>query len=227
VTGIQPRRSGVRVTLDGEEFLDGDHVLVAIGRRPCTEGLGGLEMGLSIDEGGAIQVDQRYHTGVGEVYAVGDVIGGFMLAHEAQEEGVAAVECAAGLAGRVNYDAVASVVYTHPEVAAVGKTEEQARAGGDEIRVGQFPFAANGRARALGDTDGVVKVIADAATGRLLGVHILGPRASDLIAEASLAMEFQASAEDLAVSVHAHPTLPEALKEAALAALGRAVHYGS
>jgi dihydrolipoamide dehydrogenase len=199
-------------------------VLVSIGRRSFTDGLGAAELGIRFDERGSIRVDGRYHTGIGEIYAVGDAIGGRFLAHEAQEEGIAAVEQAAGKPGRVDYQAVASVVYTAPEIASVGLTEEQARAEGREIRLGKFPFKANGRARCLGETDGFVKVIADAGTNRLLGLHILGPRASDLIAEASLAMEFEAAAEDLAVSVHAHPTLPEALKEAALDSLGRAVH---
>jgi dihydrolipoamide dehydrogenase len=224
VTSVKTHGKGVRVSLDGGEVIEGDRVLVAIGRRPYTEGLGAAEVGVGLDERGALRVDGRFHTGIGEIYAVGDAIGGFMLAHEAQEEGIAAVENAAGQRGHVNYDAVANVVYTHPEVAAVGETEEQARTDGREIRVGKFPFAANGRARALDDSQGLVKVIADAATGRLRGLHILGPRASTLIAEAALAMEFEASAEDIALAVHAHPTLPEAIKEAALGALGRAIH---
>jgi dihydrolipoamide dehydrogenase len=161
---------------------------------------------------------------VGSVYAIGDAIGGRMLAHKAEEEGVAAVEFAAGKHGHVNYDAVANVVYTWPEIASVGMTEEEAKAAGREYRVGKFPFQANGRARAMAETDGMVKVIADAKTDRLLGLHILGPRASDMIAEAALAMEFHSSAEDIAMTVHAHPTLPEAVKEAALAAGGRAIH---
>jgi dihydrolipoyl dehydrogenase len=225
VTAVEPHDTGVRVTLDGGETLEGDRVLIAVGRRPFTEGLGAHEIGLRLDPRGAIQVDRRYHTGVGAIYAAGDAIGGAMLAHEAMEEGVAAVECAVGLAGHVNYDAIANVVYTHPEVASVGETEEQARAGGRELRIGRFPFSANGRARALDDSEGLVKVVADAATNRLLGIHILGPRASALIAEASLALDFQASAEDIGLSVHAHPTLPEALKEACLGALGRAIHF--
>jgi dihydrolipoamide dehydrogenase len=224
VTGIARTESGVRVTLDGGEAIDADRVLVAIGRRSYAEGLGAAELGIQFDERGSIQVDDRYHAGVGEVYAVGDAIGGRFLAHEAQEEGIAAVEQARGLPGHVDYQAVASVVYTAPEIATVGLTEAEARAEGREIRVGKFPFSANARARCMGEAEGLVKLIADAHTDRLLGLHILGPRASDLIAEASLAMEFEAAAEDIALSVHAHPTLPEALKEAALDSLGRAIH---
>lgn len=228
VSSIERREAGVRVFLEGGneggKVLEGDRVLVAIGRQPSTEGLGAAELGIRLDERGVIFVDRQYRTGVGQVYAIGDVIGGAMLAHKAMEEGVAVAELAAGKAGMVNYDAIATVVYTSPEIGAVGRTEDELRREGREIVTGKFPFSANGRARTLEETDGLVKVIADARTGRLLGVHILGPHASDLIAEAALAMEFQASAEDLAVSVHAHPTLPEALKEAALAALGRALH---
>ncbi len=224
VTGIERTEAGVRVLLESGEAVEGDRVLVAIGRRSYADGLGAAELGIGSDSHGSLQVDERFHTGVGEVYAVGDAIGGRFLAHEAQEEGIAAVEQAAGKPGRVDYDAVASVVYTAPELATVGMTEAEARAAGREIRIGKFPFSANGRARCMDEAQGLVKLIADAATDRLLGIHILGPRASDLIAEASLAMEFEAAAEDIAFSVHAHPTLPEALKEAALASLGRAIH---
>jgi dihydrolipoyl dehydrogenase len=224
VATIERVGSGVRVTLEDGEVIEGDRVLVAIGRHSYSEGSGAEELGVPMNERGAIEVDARYHTGVGEIYAIGDAIGGQFLAHKAQEEGIAAVEQATGKPGRVDYDAVASVVYTAPEIAAVGMTEEEARAEGREIRVGRFPFAANGRARCMDETEGFVKLIADARTDRVLGLHILGPRASDLIAEASLGMEFEAAAEDIALSVHAHPTLPEALKEAALDALGRAIH---
>jgi len=158
------------------------------------------------------------------VYAIGDVIAGPMLAHKAEEEGVACVERLAGKAGHVNYDAIPAVVYTHPEFAGVGQTEEQVRAAGTEVRIGRFPFAGNGRARTMGETEGSVKILADAHTDRILGVHIVGAGASDLIAEATVAIEFGASAEDLARSVHAHPTLPEALREAALAVDDRALH---
>ena len=224
VAGIESTAKGVTVKLEEGRAVQGDHVLVAVGRRPRSAELGLEGVGIETAANGAIIVDDRYHTGVGEIYAVGDAIGGRMLAHEAEEEGIAAVENLVGGRGHVTYEAIAGVVYTAPEIASVGKTEAQARDAGHEIRTGKFPFAANGRARAMAETDGFVKVIADAATDRLLGLHIIGPRASDLIAEASLAMEFGASAEDIAVSVHAHPTLPEAVKEAALASLGRAIH---
>jgi dihydrolipoamide dehydrogenase len=224
VKEIERRPAGARVALEGGEVVEGDRCLVAIGRRPSAEGLGAAEIGVRSDARGAIQVDGRYHTGVGEIYAIGDVIGGELLAHKAMEEGVAAAENAAGRLGHVDYEAVASCVYTSPEIATVGWSEERARREGREIRVGKFPFSANARARCLDETHGLVKVIGDAVTGRLLGLHIVGPRASDLIAEASLALEFEAAVEDIAVSVHAHPTLPEGLKEAALATLGRAIH---
>jgi dihydrolipoamide dehydrogenase len=223
VTGAERKGDAVTVSLEGSEPLEADYVLVAVGRRAYTEGMGFEEAGIRLQRG-VIQVDERYHTGVGSVYAIGDAIGGRMLAHKAEEEGVAAVEFAAGKHGHVNYDAVANVVYTWPEIASVGMTEEEAKASGREYRVGKFPFMANGRAKAMGETDGLVKVIADARTDRLLGLHILGPRASDLIAEAALAMEFESSAEDIARTVHAHPTLPEVVKEAALGVLGRTIH---
>jgi dihydrolipoamide dehydrogenase len=223
VTGAERKGDKVVVSVEGAEPLEADYLLVAVGRRAYTEGMGFEEAGIRLERG-VIQVDERYHTGVGSVYAIGDAIGGRMLAHKAEEEGVAAVENIAGKHGHVNYDAVANIVYTWPEIASVGMTEEEAKSRGGEYRVGKFPFSANGRARAMGETDGMVKVIADATTDRLLGLHILGPRASDLIAEAALAIEFQASAEDIARSVHAHPTLPEAVKEAALGVAGRAIH---
>jgi dihydrolipoamide dehydrogenase len=219
---------GVRVTLtarDGEATAEeADVVLVAVGRRPYTEGLGARELGVALDEKGRIVVDGDYRTSVPGVFAIGDVIPGPMLAHKAEEEGIAAVERMAGQPGHVNYDAVPSIVYTAPELASVGLSEEEAKARGIAYAVGQFPFQANGRARALGETEGGVKMLADARTDRLLGVHILGPRASDLIAEAAVAIEFQASAEDIARSVHAHPTLPEAVREAALAVGRRSIH---
>ncbi|HEX8271242.1 MAG TPA: dihydrolipoyl dehydrogenase [Longimicrobiaceae bacterium] len=223
VTGAERKGDKVVVSVEGSDPIEADYVLVSVGRRAYTQGMGFEEAGIPMDRG-VIQVDARYHTGVGSVYAIGDAVGGRMLAHKAEEEGVAAVENIAGKHGHVNYDAVANVVYTWPEIASVGMTEEEAKADGREYRVGKFPFSANGRARAMAETDGMVKVLTDAKTDRLLGLHILGPRASDLIAEAALAMEFHASAEDIARSVHAHPTLPEAVKEAALAAGGRAIH---
>jgi dihydrolipoamide dehydrogenase len=224
VTGAE--RSGDRVTVavEGADPLEADYLLVAVGRRAYTEGMGFEEAGIRLERG-VIQVDERYHTGIAGIYAIGDAIGGRMLAHKAEEEGIAAVELMAGNHGHVNYDAVANVVYTWPEIASVGRSEEELKQAGIGYRVGRFPWQANGRARAMGEVDGFVKILADADTDRLLGVHILGPRASDLIAEAALAMEFEGSAEDIARSVHAHPTLPEALKEAALAVAGRAIHY--
>jgi dihydrolipoamide dehydrogenase len=215
---------GVTVTLasakeQSEERCD--VLLVAVGRRPYTEGLGLDEVGVQRDARGRIVVDQRFATTVPGIYAIGDAIPGVMLAHKAEEEGVAAVELMAGVPGHVNYNAIPNVVYTNPEYASVGCSEEDCVSRGLEVRIGSFPFAANGRARSMGEIEGQVKVIADAATDRVLGVHIVGAHASDVIAEAALAIEFSASAEDIGRSVHAHPTLPEALKEAALAVDGR------
>lgn len=224
VSGIERTETGVRVGIEGADAVEADKVLVAIGRRPYTSGLGLEKVGVRTGPRGAVEVDGRYHTGVGNIYAIGDAIGGRLLAHEAEEEGVAAVENAAGGHGHVGYDAIASVVYTWPELAWVGLTERQLREQGRELRIGRFPFSANGRAKAMEEQEGFVKVIADAETDRLLGLHILGPRASDMIAEASLAMEFEATVEDIALTSHAHPTLPEAVREAALDAHGRAIH---
>jgi dihydrolipoamide dehydrogenase len=200
-----------------------DRVLVCVGRRPVTDNLGLAELGVAMDKKGFVTVDKHFQTNVSGVYAIGDVIGGVMLAHKAEEEGVAAVELMAGKFGHVNYRNCPSVVYTHPELAAVGLTEEEARQQG-EVNIGKFPFAANGRARGMDEIDGFVKIIADARTDKLLGVHILGAHASDMIAEPTVAMEMGSSAEDLARSFHAHPTLPEAIKEAALAVEKRAIH---
>jgi dihydrolipoamide dehydrogenase len=225
-TGATRRDDGVAVALEhdgGADEVVADVVLVAIGRRPHTDGLGARELGVRIDDRGRIVVDDRWESSVPGVFAIGDVIPGPMLAHKAEEEGVACVETMAGQAGEVNYAAIPGVVYTAPELASVGLTEEAAREQGRAVRTGSFPFSANGRARCLGETDGGVTVVADARTDRLLGVHVLGPRASDLIAEAVMAIEFGGSAEDLARAVHAHPTLPEAIKEAALGVAGRAL----
>jgi dihydrolipoamide dehydrogenase len=223
VTGAERKGDRVIVSIEGAEPLDADYLLVAVGRRAYTEGMGLEENGIRLERG-VIQVDGGYHTGVANIYAVGDAIGGRMLAHKAEEEGVATVENIAGKHGHVNYDAVANVVYTWPEIASVGASEEELKQRGQEYRVGKFPWAANGRAKAMGEADGFVKILAHPETDRLLGVHILGPRASDLIAECALAMEFEGSAEDIARSVHAHPTLPEAVKEAAMGVAGRAIH---
>lgn len=218
-SGAQRIENGLRVGLtgkDGPGQIDTDVVLVAVGRRPFIGGLGLDTLGVQVDERGRVVVSPRFETSVPGVFAVGDVITGPMLAHKAEEEAVAAVEGMAGHPVHVNYEAIPNVVYTFPELASVGLTEEDAKARGLTVRIGTFPFQANARARCLGETEGGVKVIADTATDRILGVHILGPRASDLIAEAVLAMEFGASAEDVARTCHAHPTLPEAFREAAL-----------
>ena len=196
--------------------LTADRVLVAVGRKPYTAGLGAAEVGVAFDERGRITVGEHYQTNVPGVYAIGDVITGPMLAHKAEEEGVALAERLAGHAGHVNYDVIPGVVYTWPEVATVGLSEEAAKASEIQYKVGTFFFLANGRARCMDETDGMVKILADAKTDRVLGVHIIGPRASDLIAEAVMAMEFGAAAEDIARTMHAHPTLPEAMREAAL-----------
>ncbi|HEX3954699.1 MAG TPA: dihydrolipoyl dehydrogenase [Stellaceae bacterium] len=230
VLGATPGNDGVALDLEpaagGErEQLAADIVLLSIGRRPFTEGLGLDELGVARDRAGRVIVsDDSFATNIGGIYAIGDVIRGPMLAHKAEEEGIALVERLAGQKTIVDYNAIPSVVYTWPEAAAVGQTEEELKEAGIDYRVGKFPFTANARARANGDTDGFVKILADRATDRVLGVHIIGPDAGTMIAEAALAMEFGASAEDIARTCHAHPTLPEALKEAALAADGRAIH---
>jgi dihydrolipoamide dehydrogenase len=200
-----------------------DRVLVSVGRKPVTDNLGLDTVGVQTDKRGFIPVDAHFKTTAPGVYAIGDVIGGIMLAHKAEEEGVACADLIAGKSGHVNYDCCPAVVYTHPELAQVGLTEEQARERG-EIKVGKFQFVANGRAKGMDETEGFVKVIADARTDRLLGVHILGAHASDMIHEAVAVMEFHGSAEDMARLFHAHPTLPEAIKEAALAVDKRAIH---
>ncbi len=218
VLTVEPAQGGA------SEEIRADYVLVSIGRRPFTDGLGLDAIGVTRDRKGYIQVDEHWRTNVDGIYAVGDVIGGPMLAHKATEEGVALAEQLAGLPGHVNYDAIPAVVYTAPEVASVGQTEEALKAVGVSYKVGRFPFNANSRARAKAQTDGFVKVLADATTDRVLGVHIIGPEAGSLIHEAVVAMEFRGSAEDIARSCHAHPTLPEALKEAAMAVDGWALH---
>ena len=207
------------------ETIEADIVLVAIGRVPYTEGLGVEAAGVKKDNRGRVVVDPHFRTNVAGIYAIGDVIAGPMLAHKGEEEGVAAAEIIAGQAGHVNYEVIPNVVYTSPEIAAVGKTEEELKAAGVAYNVGKFPFTANSRARANLATDGFVKILADAKTDRVLGVHILGPDAEALIAEAAIAMEFGASAEDIARTCHAHPTLSEAVKEAALAVAKRAINF--
>ena len=229
VTGATKGEGGVTLTVEpakgGEaQSIEADAVLVAIGRRPFVAGLGLEEAGVALDERGRVKTDAHFATSVPGVYAIGDVIAGAMLAHKAEDEGVAVAEILAGQHGHVNYGAIPGIVYTWPEVASVGETEEELKARGQAYKVGKFPFTANGRARAMGDTDGFVKILADKATDRVLGAHILGPDAGTLIAEMVTAMEFGASAEDVARICHAHPTLNEAVKEAALAVDGRPIH---
>ncbi len=228
---VEAKRSNGGVTLALEpstggarETLPADAVLVSIGRRPYTEGLGLETVGVLRDNRGRIKVDTHYATNVPGIYAIGDVIAGPMLAHKASDEGAALAEIIAGERPQLDYDAIPAVIYTWPEVASVGKTEEDLKEAGAAYRTGKFPFSANARARANADTEGFVKVLADAANDRVLGVHIIGPDAGTMIAEAALAMEFGATAEDIARTCHAHPTLNEALKEAALAVDGRAIH---
>ena len=206
------------------ETIEADVVLVAIGRVPYTEGLGLEEAGVAKDNRGRVTVDAHYQTNVPGIYAIGDVIAGPMLAHKAEDEGVAVAEIIAGQAGHVNYDAIPNVIYTFPELASVGKGEEELKEAGVAYNVGKFPFTANGRAKVNMTPDGFVKILADAKTDRVLGVHILGADAGNMIAEAAVAMEFGASSEDIARTCHAHPTLSEAVKEAALAVDKRAIH---
>ena len=229
VTGAVRGNDGVTLTTEpakgGEpEQIKADVVLVAIGRRAYTDHVGLQEAGVALDDRGRVQVDAHYATNVAGIYAIGDVIAGPMLAHKAEEEGVALAERLAGQAGHVNYDVIPGVVYTWPEVASIGKTEDDLKRLGVAYKVGKFPFTANGRARAMGSTDGFVKILADKTTDQLLGAHIIGPDAGGLIAELATAMEFGASSEDVARTCHAHPSLSEAVKEAALAVDGRALH---
>jgi dihydrolipoamide dehydrogenase len=228
VTGHSIKNGQVEIdyeSADKKLVIIGDRVLVAVGRRTCVDGIGLEEAGVKVDpKTGRVPVDEQYQTSVPGVYAIGDLIAGPMLAHKASEEGIALAEFLAGQKPHVNYAAIPSVVYTAPELAAVGLTEEQVKETGKAYRVGKFPFSANGRAKCLDETEGLVKVIADARTDRILGVHILGPRASELIAEAVTALEFAASAEDIARICHAHPTLSEAVGEAARAAWTAALH---
>lgn len=224
VTAARVKDGRCVVECEGQSPIDCDRVLLAVGRIPNTKDLGLDALNVARNNRGFIQVDRHFQTSIPGIYAIGDAIPGPMLAHKAEDEGVA---CAEGLAGKychVNYDAIPAVVYTDPEIATVGKTEEQLKDAGIPYRKGSFPFMANGRAKALGQTEGRVKVLAHAETDRILGVHILGPRAGDLIAEAAAAIEFGASSEDIARTSHAHPTLSEVFKEAAFAVDGRAIH---
>jgi dihydrolipoamide dehydrogenase len=227
VTGCTVRDAQVQVVYQdaaGEHSEVFDRLVVAVGRRANTQGVSADEVGLLLDEWGLIHVDEHCKTNVPGVYAVGDAVRGPMLAHKGSEEGIMVAELIAGHAGRVNYDIIPSVIYTHPEIAWVGKTEQALKTTAYDYHAGTFAFAASGRARALGETAGFVKVLADAKTDRIVGVHIIGPQASELIAEAVVAMSFGASAEDLAMTVFAHPTLSECLHEAALDVAGRAIH---
>ncbi len=208
----------------GESTLKVDKLVVAVGRRPNSENIYASESDLLVNEGGFIHVNERCETNLPGVYAIGDAVRGPMLAHKGSEEGMAVAETIAGHHGSVNYDIIPAVIYTEPEIAWVGRTEQALRSSEEKIKIGTFPFAANGRARAMDEASGLIKIITDANTDRILGVHILGPNASELIAEATLAMEFSASAEDLIHTIHAHPTLSEAMHEAALASDNRAIH---
>lgn len=211
-------------TKNGEKKLECDRLIVSIGRVPNTEGLAAQSVGLKLDARGFIEVDEECRTNLPNVWAIGDVVRGPMLAHKAEEEGIAVAERIAGRRSHVDFNTIPWVIYTAPEIAWVGKTEQELRRAGVEYRTGQFPFLANGRARALGDTRGFVKFVADAATDRILGVHVIGPMASELIAEAVVAMEFRAAAEDIALICHAHPSLSEAMKEAALGVAKRSLN---
>ena len=229
VTGVKTTKTAAALTIEPAsggkaETLKAEKVLVAIGRTPYTRGLGLEDIGLETDERGRIPVDDSFETKIPGIYAIGDVIAGPMLAHKAEEEGVAVAEILGGLPGEVNHDLIPAVVYTSPEAASVGRTEEQLKEDGVEYAVGKFNFMANGRAKAMGETAGFVKILADKTTDRVLGAHILGPMAGEMVHEIAVLMEFSGSAEDLARTCHAHPTLSEAVKEAALAVAGRAIH---
>ena len=229
VTGVKTTKTAAALAIEPAsggkaETLKAEKVLVAIGRTPYTRGLGLEDIGLEADERGRIPVDDSFETKIPGIYAIGDVIAGPMLAHKAEEEGVAVAEILGGLPGEVNHDLIPAVVYTSPEAASVGRTEEQLKEDGVEYAVGKFNFMANGRAKAMGETAGFVKILADKTTDRVLGAHILGPMAGEMIHEIAVLMEFSGSAEDLARTCHAHPTLSEAVKEAALAVAGRAIH---
>ena len=229
VTGAKRSKTNVTLTMEPRDggkvdTLKADVVLVAIGRRPFTDKLGLDKVGVKIDERGFIPVDEDYQTNVEGIYAVGDVIGGAMLAHKAEDEGSVCAEIISGQTGHIDYNLITGIVYTHPEVASVGKNEEQLKEAGIEYTVGKFPFSANSRARTNADSEGFVKILADKKTDALLGCHIIGPQAGDLIQEMVVAMELSASAEDVARICHGHPGLSEAVKEAALSAGGRALH---
>ena len=227
VTGAE--RDGEHVTLtveaDGKsESITSDHVLVSVGRKPALPGIDAQALGLELGDRGEIKVDAQMRTNLENVYAIGDAVGGKLLAHKAEEEGVVAAEVIAGQHAHMDYKSIPSIVYTWPEIATVGLGEHEVKESGREYKTGRFPFSANGRARTMGHTDGFVKFVADAETDELLGCHIIGPNASDLIQEIVLAFEYRGSSEDIGITVHSHPTLGEAVKEAALGVLGRTLH---
>jgi dihydrolipoamide dehydrogenase len=229
VTAVNKEKRGASVTFEpvkggNAETIEADVVLVATGRRAYSDRLGLEEAGVALDQRGRVAVDKHYRTNVPGIYAIGDVIAGPMLAHKGEDEGVAVAEILAGQAGHVNYDVIPSVVYTSPEVASVGRTEEELKKAGVDYKVGKFPFTANGRARAMLHTDGFVKILADKKTDRVLGVHIVGFGAGEMIHEAAVLMEFGGSSEDLARTCHAHPTMSEAVREAALATFFKPIH---
>ena len=230
VTGTEVTDDGVKVTVEPSEggdaeVIDADVVLVSTGRRPYTDNLGLDKLGIPTNKFGQIEVDETFRTVVPSVYAIGDCIPGPMLAHKAEEEGIAAVENIAGMAGHVNYDAIPGVIYTYPEIASVGKTEEELKEDGVDYKKGTFPFSANSRARANEDAEGMVKFLSDAKTDRILGIHIMGPNAGEMIAEGVLGIEYGASSEDIGRTCHAHPTLSEAFKEAAMAVYDKPIHF--
>jgi dihydrolipoamide dehydrogenase len=226
VAGMEQTGQSVTLKLEGkiEESLNCDRVLVAVGRKPCIDGLGLDKAGINLDDMKRIAVDDNYQTNVPNIFAIGDLIHGPMLAHKAMDEGVVFAEQLAGENPAVDYNLIPGVVYTHPEAASIGATEEQLKEQGTTYKTGRFPFMASGRARAMDNVDGFVKVLANPDSGRILGVHIIGPYASELISEAVTIMAFDGSVEDVALTMHAHPTLSEAFKEAALGAFGKAVH---
>lgn len=229
VTGVEKTGKGAKVTFEpvkggDAETIDADAVLISTGRRPYTDGLGLAEAGVNLDDRGRVAIDGHWRTNVEGIYAIGDVVQGPMLAHKAEDEGIAVAEIIAGQAGHVNFDVIPSVVYTQPEVASVGKTEEELKAAGIEYKIGKFPFTANGRARAMLHTDGFVKILADKATDRVLGAHILGYNAGEMIHELAVLMEFGGSSEDLARTCHAHPTMSEAVRRSALATFAKPIH---
>ncbi|MGN7772375.1 dihydrolipoyl dehydrogenase [Phyllobacterium sp. 22552] len=229
VTAVEKSGKGAKITFEpvkggDAQTIEANVVLVSTGRRPYTDGLGLKEAGVEVDDRGRVAINDHWQTNVSGIYAIGDVVKGPMLAHKAEDEGIAVAEILAGQAGHVNFDAIPSVVYTQPEVASVGKTEEELKAAGIEYKSGKFPFTANGRARAMLHTDGFVKILADKATDRVLGVHILGYGAGEMIHEATVLMEFGGSSEDLARTTHAHPTMSEAVREAALATFAKPIH---